>query len=203
MNSKVIEEAFENRKKLSKEVKNDIIKSIIFNIVMIVVMMVITVVINILFAKLSTADFDNYVTIVQIVVALMVIALYEVAYKKDSLKLGLYGIEFSLFSIAVLYVPYMYLLNNNTDLLKLTILVFSVYYVAKSIVTYFIERHNYLKDNMSDVKEIVKDDKKGYIDEESKKTLKERKQKEENSKVKKNSSNKKTTKNSSKTNNKK
>ena len=44
-------------------------------------------------------------------------------------------------------------------------------------------RNKYLKENMSDVKEIVKDDKKGYIDEESVKTLKERKIEEEKIKL--------------------
>lgn len=185
MNIKTIEETFENRKKISKEVKNSIITSLIFNIIMFIIMIAITLIINISFSKLSTVDFDNYITVVQVAIAIMVIALYEVAYRKDSLKIGLYGIEFSVFSIAVLYVPYMYIMKNNTGLLTTTVVAFSIYYFSKTLVTFLLERYKYLKENMSDVKEIVKDEKKGYIDEESQKTLKERKQKEEEMKKKK------------------
>lgn len=53
-----------------------------------------------------------------------------------------------------------------------------IYYFAKSIVIVLLDRYNYLKNNLSDVKEIVKDDKKGYLDEESNKTLKIRKEEE-------------------------
>lgn len=174
VDSKVIEEVINERRKLPEEVKNKISNSIFFNILLVMFMMIITLVINIMFNKFSLAQFENIMKIVQITVCLISIAIFEYAYKKDSFKKALYGIEFVLFSVAVLYVPYMFNLNNM-NFLENVIIVYVVYYIVKSIVTAIYYKNKYLKENMSDVKEIVKDDKKGYLDEESKKTLKEHK----------------------------
>lgn len=172
----LVEETFENRKKISQETKDGIITSIFFNIILAIVMMIITLLINVSFNKLQLSDFSEYIKYVQSAMAIISIVFFEVAYKKDSMRIGMYAIEITVFSIAVLYVPYMYIFKENIHLLKITVILFSVYYLIKSIVTAIIKRHNYLKDNMSDVKEIVKDEKKGYIDEDSEKTLKARKE---------------------------
>lgn len=171
---KAIEEVINERRKLPEEVKSKISNSIFFNILLVMFMMIITLVINIMFNKFSLAQFENIMKIVQITVCLISIAIFEYAYKKDSFKKALYGIEFVLFSIAVLYVPYMFNLNNM-NFLENIIIVYILYYIVKSIVTAIYYKNKYLKENMSDVKELVKDDKKGYLDEESKKTLKEHK----------------------------
>ena len=165
----------EDRKKLSEEAKSNIISSIFFDCIIAIIMVVIVFIVNISFSKVNIVSFEKYIKIIQIVVCIISIVLFETAYKKDSMKIGLYGIEFLMFSITILFIPYMYIFNNNINFLNLVIIFFIVYYIIKAISTILIIRHNYLKNNMSDVKEIVKDDKKGYIDEESKKTLKERK----------------------------
>ncbi len=172
----IIGETIRQRKKLPKELKDKISNSIFFNVLIIVFMMISTLVINLMFNRYSLSRFETIMKIVQITVCLITIVIFEYSYKKDSLKSGLYGIEFLLYSIAVLYVPYMYNLNN-LDFLENVICAFVIYYIVKSISTLIYYKHKYLKENMSDVKEIVKEETKGYLDEESKKTLKEKNKK--------------------------
>ncbi len=170
----ILEETIKNRKKLPKEIKDKITNSIFCNIIIFIIMMFFTLIITIIFNKYSLSDFNNAMKIIQIVVCLITILIFEYAYRKESLGKALYGIEFLIYSIAVLYVPYMFNLNNADFLENLTCLFF-VYYIIKSIFTFAYYRHKHLKENISDVKEIVKEEKKGYLDEKSKKTLKEKK----------------------------
>ena len=169
----IIGETIRQRRKLPKEIKDKISNSIFFNVLIIVFMMISALVINLMFIRYNLSRFEMIMKIVQITVCLITIVIFEYSYKKDSLKSALYGIEFLLYSIAVLYVPYMYNLNN-IDFLENVICAFVIYYIVKSIFILIYYRNKYLKDNMSDVKEIVKEETKGYLDEESKKTLKEK-----------------------------
>ena len=182
MNNEIIEpDVLKNRKKMPKEVKDKILNIVFFNSIFLMLMSIITLVINISFNKLHLADFRNYIKIVQMALGIISVVLFEISYKKDSMKLGFFGIEFVIFSICVLFVPYRYILKSDVQFLKISIIIFTIYYFFKVLISSLSTRHNYLKENMSDVKEIVKDDKEGYIDEESKKTLKERNQEIEKS----------------------
>ena len=136
------------------------------------IMLLISIIINISFDRLQIKTFDSYIDIVQIFCAIISVGIIEVAYRKDSGAIGLYGIEFLIYSIAVLFVPYMYISKSNIEFLKIVSLGFLIYYIFKSFITFWHLRHSYLKENMSDVKEIVKEEKEGYLDEESIKTLK-------------------------------
>ena len=126
----IIGETIRQRKKLPKELKDKISNSIFFNVLIIVFMMISTLVINLMFNRYSLSRFETIMKIVQITVCLITIVIFEYSYKKDSLKSGLYGIEFLLYSIAVLYVPYMYNLNN-LDFLENVICAFVIYYIVK------------------------------------------------------------------------
>lgn len=179
------------RKKMPKEIKDKIINLTFFNCVFLILMSVITLLINISYNKLILYDFRNYIKILQISLCIISIVLFEIAYKKDSMKIGFFAIEFTIFSVFILFVPYRYMLKSDVQFLRNALIAFSIYYILKVGISAIMIRNKYLKENMSDVKEIVKDDKKGYIDEESVKTLKERKIKEEKTKLAKTVKNKK------------
>lgn len=179
------------RKKIPKEIKDKIINLTFFNCVFLILMSVITLLINISYHKLILYDFRNYIKILQILLCIISIVLFEISYKKDSMKIGFFAIEFTIFSVFILFVPYRYMLKSDVQFLRNALIAFSIYYILKVGVSTILIRNKYLKENMSDVKEIVKDDKKGYIDEESVKTLKERKIKEEKTKLAKTLKNKK------------
>lgn len=167
------------RKVLPFEVKKKIINNTFFNFIMCIIMVVITLIINVSFNKLLISDFERYIDIIQIFGALISVGIFEVAYRKDSGIIGIYGIEFLIFSIFTLYVPYMYITKANIVFMKKVIIGFAIYYIIKSLWTLIHIRFSYLKDNISDIKELVKEEKTSYIDEESTKTLKLQKAKDE------------------------
>ena len=162
-----------DRKKLPEEIKQKIMNGVFFNCLLFMIMMAITIVINMSFDKLYIKDFDSYIDMIQVFCGIISVFVLEVAYRKDSGKIGIYGIEFLIYSIFVLFVPYMYISKSNIGFLKYAIIGFAIYYIAKSVGEFLYMRHSYLKENMSDVNEIVKREKESYIDEESTKTLKE------------------------------
>ena len=165
------------RRILPYEKKQNIMYNIFYNCLIFMIMVVITLIINISFNKFLPEDFKSYIDIIRIGCGAISIVVLEFAFRKDSTKLWLHGAEILIFSICVLFVPYIYIPKNRTEFLKYTIICFGVYYILKSFIT------SYLRKNLSDVKEIVKEEKESYIDEESTKTLKE--QKIENEKRKK------------------
>ncbi len=169
------EKTIEERKKLSPEVKDSIITLTFFNIIMAIIMLITSLIINISFDKMKLNSFYTYIKFIQMILAIITVVIFEVSYRKDSFKIGVYGIEYAIFSIFVLYIPYIYATKGSIYYLKNVALLFSLYYVAKSCIMSVVYRNNYIKNNISDVKEIVKDEKNGYLDEESAKTLKEEK----------------------------
>ena len=187
-----------DRKMLPNTIKKNITNSIFFNCLLFIIMMAITLIINVSFNELNVKDFDSYIDIIQIFCAIISVVVLEVAYRKDSGKIAFYGIELLVFSICVLFVPYMYIVKDNIYFLKNSITAFGIYYIVKSVTSFLHTRNKYLRENMSDIKELVKEEKQSYIDEESTKILKaqkfevekRKKSKEENIKSRKNSSNK-------------
>lgn len=155
--------------------KKNITNSIFFNCILFSIMLIITLIINVSFNKLQLGDFDTYIDIIQMFCAIISVIVLEVAYRKDSGKIGLYGIELLIFSICVLFVPYMYIAKYRINFLRNSIISFGIYYIIKSFLISFHTKNKYFRENMSDVKEIVKEEKESYIDEESTKTLKEQK----------------------------
>lgn len=164
-----------DRKILPLEIKKSIINNIFFNCLLFIIMLFITLIINISFNKLSIKSFDSYIDVIQIFCAIISVIVLEIGYRKDSGKIGIYGLELLLFSICVLFVPDMYIFKNNINYLNNFLLIFLIYFIIKSFGNLLYTRYNYLKDNLSDVKEIVKEEKNGYLDEESTKTIKQQK----------------------------
>ena len=87
------------------------------------------------------------------------IFIFEIAYKKDNDEISLNGIEFlvlSIFSLLIQYIPKLLKIDENTYMLAGTY-IFLIYYGIKNIIIYTCERKKEL-DNLSDIKEIVKDE---------------------------------------------
>ena len=79
--------------------------------------------------------------------------------KKDNDEISLNGIEFlvlSIFSLLIQYIPKLLKIDENTYMLAGTY-IFLIYYGIKNIIIYTCERKKEL-DNLSDIKEIVKDE---------------------------------------------
>ena len=158
-----------SRKIFPLEVKKNIIYNIFFNCLLFIIMIIITLIVNLSFNKLSMKDFDSYIDIIQIFCCIISVSVLEVAYRKGSGRIGMYGIEMLVFSICILFVPYMYISKLNNEFLKNSLTGFFIYYFLKSLGIYIYIRYSYLNENMSD--------------EESTKTLKLQKMKQEKSKI--------------------
>ena len=106
---------------------------------------------------------------------------FEFAYRKNSLNLGIIGIELLLCGVISLYIPYIFL--HTTSALRVSIMILPAtlvgYYAIKSIIIFKQNQFQY-RSNLSDVKEIVKEtEKNSYLDEESTKTYRAKLKEEE------------------------
>ena len=186
-----IQDVIKERMKLPDEVKGFIKINIFFNFIMAIIMLSSTLMVNITYSRFSSEIFEGYIHIFQLVLAVITIIFFETAYKKDSFLISFYGIEMFIFSLSVMFVPYFYILKGKLNSLIFITMLFTVYYIFKSIFTGLHIRNNYLKNNISDVKEIVKDHKESYIDEKSTKTLRENKKAKQEKQSKENKENNK------------
>ena len=107
----------------------------------------------------ETEIFIQYIKIASFIFLLFSIFIFEIAYKKDNDEISLNGIEFlvlSILSLLIQYIPKLLKIDENTYMLAGTY-IFLIYYGIKNIIIYTCERKKEL-DNLSDIKEIVKDE---------------------------------------------
>lgn len=107
----------------------------------------------------ETEIFIQYIKIASFIFLLFSIFIFEIAYKKDNDEISLNGIEFlvlSIFSLSIQYIPKLLKIDENTYMFAGTY-IFLIYYGIKNIIIYTCERKKEL-DNLSDIKEIVKDE---------------------------------------------
>ena len=170
-----IEKELENKRKLSKEVKDYINKKVFTNLAFSILYMMLMIAINILYLNIDLSEFITGVKLFSVLSIVVTIAVFEFAYRKESVEIMFYAIELLAFSIIVMYIPYIYIYLEDKirQIFMLTPVFFAIYYVAKSIFITIKFSLNY-KNNISDVKEIVKDEEdSSYLDEESTKIIKE------------------------------
>lgn len=177
----------EEKRKLPKSVKDGIDKTFFYNNLMAIFMMLYFIIINLSYIYLNEGAFERAMKYMAMIMITVTVVLFEFAYRKDNLKIALAGIELLICSLLSVYIPYIFLYTTPLyrKLMMIIPIFLAVYYIAKTIVVYVVRNLKH-KNNLSDVKEIVKyNENKSYIDEESTKTLKEnKKRKEEEKKIK-------------------
>lgn len=182
--AELMQKEIEDKRKLPEEVKKEIKKNIFHNLLIAVIIIIYLCTINVLFYKLENNVFEQQMKFFALGLICITVIVFEIAYRRKSKRTGIIGIELLLCSIISLYIPYVYLfadvnLKTITILLPLSI---AGYYIIKAIIIYK-SRKIIHENNLSDVKEILKDtERKSYLDEESKKTYRELKEKEEKDK---------------------
>lgn len=172
--TELIELEFENKNKLPQEVKNKINTNILKNLIVAVIIMVYLLIINITYSKAGEA-FEEYVKYYAFVVVISAVVLFELAYSKKSLFFGIIGIELLSFGVISLFIPYIYLHTNSTirNVIILLPAILIIYYLIKSAIIFKKGKIDY-SNSLSDIKDILKDDKKSYLDENSGKVFKEK-----------------------------
>lgn len=152
-----IEEEVEKKTKLSKEDKKEIRNKIVLNTAIALMIIVYFVGIILLSIYASKNIREVYLKISSMVAIIMSITIFEVAYKKDSGKIAIFGIEVLIMAIANLFLPYL-LYKLNIQYIKIIIIavgIFSIYYIIKLLIIYIHNKRKILKDN-SDIKNIIK-----------------------------------------------
>lgn len=155
--------------KIPKDVRESIYTKVFNELGIAIFIILYSLVLKFSFTKIDENTFTNCVHGISSALCVFAIVLFELAYKKNSEKIGLYGVEQLVLSIISLFMPYIYFKRSTTfkNLYSLFGLYISVYYVIKAFVVYIIEVRKY-KAGLSDIKEIVNDKNESYLEEKSK-----------------------------------
>ena len=179
--AKLMQLEIEEKRKLPQNVKENIKTNIFHSLIAATIILAYLAAINIMYYKFEQSVFEHYMKYFALGIILITVIDIELAYRKDSKKLALIGVELLLCGILSLYIPYIYL--HTTAYLRNCVMVLPavliIYYIFKSIIIF---KQNQFKhqNNLSDVKELLKDDeRKSYLEEESKKSYRAKIQEEE------------------------
>ena len=180
--AKLMQLEIEEKRKLPKNLKDKISTKIFQDLVVAVIIMAYFCIINITYYKLESYKFEEYLKYFALGIILFTVISFEIAYRKNSINIGIIGIELLACGILTLYIPYIFL--HTTSALRVSIMILPaflvVYYGIKSIIIFKQNQFQY-RSNLSDVKEIVKEtEKSSYLDEESTKTYRAKIKEEEN-----------------------
>ena len=140
----------EKRKKVNQNVFE--------NIFIAVAVMLYFIIINFTYYRIEENILSVILKVVSIVILLLAIIIFEVAYKKDSGKLAIHGIEvlvLAAHALSIIYVVELEKLEFTTYIL-ISSYAFSIYYILKAVIIHTIEAKKYLE-SLSDIKEIVND----------------------------------------------
>ena len=161
-----IEEEINEKRKMPKEVKESLRKEIFTNIIICACLVA-----YFLFLFLGSVDKTKAVRVIDLKIFSIIylatsIILFEIAYKKDSGKIAIHGVEILLVAIMTLFLPYI-IFELDSKYQKIYYFVgeyIAVYYVIKCIFIAIIRKRKYSKD-VSDIKEIIKKEKRIIKDE--------------------------------------
>lgn len=161
-----IEEEINEKRKMPKEVKESLRKEIFTNIIICTCLVA-----YFLFLFLGSVDKTKAVRVIDLKIFSIIylaasIILFEMAYKKDNGKIAIHGIEILLVAIMTLFLPYI-IFELDSKYQKIYYFVgeyIAVYYVIKCICIAIIRKRKYSKD-VSDIKEIIKKEKRIIKDE--------------------------------------
>jgi len=163
---KKIEEEFEARRKMPVEMKRDALKEIIQNLIMVIIILVALSLICFLDEKLIKETFSTSLKVISTIFAIVSIVFFEISYRKEKIRIFFWAIEFFILGTILMFVPY---LNQYFQKIILGIAGgFGIYYLMK-LVMIILKKRKEFADKKSDIKQLVKDDKSGYLDDVSKK----------------------------------
>lgn len=155
---KMVEELTEKRK-LTSKVKTTLNKEIFINIIVAILIVTYYMILNIIYLNTDSNLANNITKIFSLVAIAITVFVFEFAYRKDSLKIMIFGIELFVCSVIILCIPKIYKqLYNIKKIIFLFFPLFCViYYFLKSWLIYKKIKFNY-QNNLSDVREIMKED---------------------------------------------
>ena len=158
-------EAIAEKRKLPEEIKARLNDYTFMNLIISIALMIYMIVINIIYLNEDAQFFSTSIKVFSIWLAIIDVLTFEIGYRKDELKIWIHGFELLICSSLVLSLQYVYLYAEPVvkAMFMLLPLFYSIYYVVKVTIVHIIETKRY-QNNLSDVKEIVKNEEEGYLD---------------------------------------
>lgn len=175
-NAKLMQLEIEEKRKLPKKIKDNISTNIFQDLLVAIIIMSYFCAVNFSYYKFENNIFEKIMEYFALGLVILTVIIFELSYRKNSKQLLIIGLE--LFSCAVLslYIPYIFL--HSTSAIRISVMILPafliIYYAIKSFIIFKRKQFEY-RNNLSDIKEILKDTEKlSYIEEESTKTYRER-----------------------------
>lgn len=163
--AELMQEKIEEQRKLPDKIKDKLDNITFVNLIVSISLMIYLIAINILYLNTETHIFMYIVKILAVILGIIDIILFETSYRKDSIPLWIHSFEILCICTLVFSIPYIYVYLNNIfkTMLMFSPIFFSIYYVIKTIIIHVFETKKY-QNNLSDVKDIVKDEEEGYLE---------------------------------------
>lgn len=138
------------------EKKKRVNEKVFENIIIAVAIMLYFIVINFSYYRLSENNLIIGLKILSMVILLLSITIFEIAYKKDSGKLAINGIEILVLASHALSIMQVIEIAKIkfTIYILISSYIFGIYYILKASILYTIDKRKYLE-SLSDIKEIV------------------------------------------------
>lgn len=150
-----IKQEINKQKKLPKEIVEKVSKKVFINVVIAISIVIYFIFINLGYININKEAFITDLQVFSIALIITTVIIFEKAYKKDSGKLTIYGIELLILSIITMLLPRIY--NQYTEIfveiVGISSIAYVVYYLIKCIIIYAKTRRKIRK---SDVKKIAK-----------------------------------------------
>ena len=163
---KIIKKEFEAKQKMPVEMKKDTAREILQNLLMVAIVLVLLSLICFMDEKLIKETFSTGLKILSTFFVVISVIFFEIAYRKEKAISFFWAVEFLILGLIIMFVPY---LSQYIQKFIFGIAIgFGIYYAIKFVLIILKKRKEFA-DKKSDVKEIVKDDKKSYLDDVSKK----------------------------------
>lgn len=141
---------------MKKENNKIVMKRISENLIILVTISLYFAVINFTNLRLTEVMFFYEIKIASMIVLLLCILIFEIAYRKDSGKIAIYGIEIlslSIYTLTMWTVIKKIKITINLYIIY-SVLAYTIYYLFKSIIIHTNEKRKYLN-SLSDIHEIV------------------------------------------------
>lgn len=142
-----IKEEIKNEAIIPKEKRNELYKRIFGNILFAIAILIYFIFIDIEYMLIKEENFEIILKVSSMIFIICTIGIFEYAYKKESGKYTIKGIEMLILSITTLIIMQIYKIYNNKLVNSITILAlgFFIYYIVKSIIIYMKYKSNIKK----------------------------------------------------------
>lgn len=160
--------------KIPKDVREKIYAKIFKEIGMAILIFLYFLLLNMGYTKLEKDVFSEDLHNFAGILAISTVIVFEIAYKKDNGEIALHGVELLVLAVITLFMPYIYFYRGIAVkfLYSFSSMYIAIYYSIKSLFVYEREVKKY-KAGFSDVKEIVANSEKSYLDEKNERKFKE------------------------------